>query len=340
MYLPPIIMAYRSNKKISKRAPIHSCMITNLTTEVANTSYHQPVMLQESVQGLAIKPDGIYVDITFGGGGHSRAILNCLTTGKLFAFDQDADAAAIAATINHPAFTFIPANARFLQRFLAFHHVQQVDGLLADLGVSSHQIDTATRGFSTRLAGPLDMRMDQGASLTASQVVNTYSGEQLTHILRTYGELRNAPAIAKALLAARAQQPIATTQTLKDTVLPLAPPRQQAKFLAQVFQALRIEVNDELGALQAWLTQSKQLLKAGGRLVVISYHSLEDRLVKRFIKTGNFEGDLQKDLYGNPLQPLVPVLNRVIVPREQELTINPRARSAKLRVGERTSLSP
>jgi 16S rRNA (cytosine1402-N4)-methyltransferase len=314
-------------------------MVNNFTPEATNTPYHQPVMLQESLEGLAIKPDGIYVDTTFGGGGHSRAILNHLTTGKLFAFDQDADAAALAASINHPAFTFIQANARFLQRFLAFHQVQQIDGLLADLGVSSHQIDTAIRGFSTRLGGPLDMRMDQNSSLTASQIVNTYTWEQLTHILRTYGELSAAPAIAKALLTARVQQPITTTQVFKDIVLPFTPPHQHAKFLARIFQALRIEVNDELGALQGWLKQSKQLLKPGGRLVVISYHSLEDRLVKRFIKTGNFEGDLQKDLYGNPLQPFIPISNKVIVPSEEELAANPRARSAKLRVGERTSWS-
>lgn len=313
-------------------------MIKSFTTEEANTVYHQPIMLQESLEGLAIKPDGIYVDTTFGGGGHSQVILNHLTTGKLFAFDQDGDAAAIAATINHPAFTFIQANARFLQRFLAFHQIQQIDGLLADLGVSSHQIDTAERGFSTRLAGPLDMRMDQSSNLTASQIINSFTGEQLTHILRIYGELHAAPKITKALLAARAKQPITTTQALKDIVLPFAPPRQHAKFLAQVFQALRIEVNDELGALQAWLEQSKQLLKPGGRLVVISYHSLEDRLVKRFIKTGNFEGDLQKDLYGNPLQPFIPISSKVIVPSEEELAANPRARSAKLRVGERTSI--
>jgi 16S rRNA (cytosine1402-N4)-methyltransferase len=312
-------------------------MISNSPRETTNNTYHQPVMLRESLEGLAIQPNGIYVDLTFGGGGHSRAILNHLTTGKLFAFDQDADAAAVAATIQHPAFTFIQANARFLQRFLAFHQVKQIDGLLADLGVSSHQIDTAERGFSTRLAGPLDMRMDPNSSFTASQVVNAYTWEQLTHILRTYGELHAAPKIAKALLAARAKQPITTTQALKDIVLPFAPPRQRAKFLAQVFQALRMEVNDELGALQAWLEQSKQLLKPSGRLVVISYHSLEDRLVKRFIKTGNFEGDLPKDFYGNPLQPFVPVFKKVMVPSEEELATNPRARSAKLRVGERTS---
>lgn len=304
-----------------------------------STTYHQPVMLRESLEGLAIQPNGMYVDITFGGGGHSRAILDQLTTGKLFAFDQDEDAAAVATTIKHPAFTFIQANARFLHRFLAFYQVQQIDGLVADLGVSSHQIDTAVRGFSTRLEGPLDMRMDQNSTLTASHIVNTYTWEQLTHILRTYGELRPAPAIAKALVAARAKQLITTTQGLKDIVLPFTPPRQYAKFLAQVFQALRIEVNDELGALQDWLEQTKQLLKSGGRIVVISYHSLEDRLVKRFVKTGNFEGDLQKDLYGNPLQTFVPIANKLIVPSEEELVANPRARSAKLRVGERTSWS-
>lgn len=310
-------------------------MTSNFIAELTNNSYHQPVMLKESIAGLAINPTGMYVDITFGGGGHSQAILNHLTTGKLFAFDQDADAAAIAATIHHPAFIFIQANARFLQRFLAFHQVQQIDGLLADLGMSSHQIDTAERGFSTRLAGPLDMRMDQNSTLTASHLVNTYTWEQLAHVLRTYGELRAAPAIAKALLSARAKEPITTTQVLKDIVFPFAPPRQHAKFLAQVFQALRMEVNDELGALQSWLAQSKQLLKPGGRLVVISYHSLEDRLVKRFIKTGNFEGNLQKDFYGNPLQPFVPGFNKVIVPTEKEILANPRSRSAKLRVGVR-----
>ncbi len=302
---------------------------------IMNTKYHQPVMLQESLDGLAIKPDGIYIDTTFGGGGHSCAILEHLQTGKLISFDQDADAAAIAATIEHPAFTFIQANARFLSRFLIFHQIQKVDGILADLGVSSHQIDTATRGFSTRLGGPLDMRMDQGTDMTASQIINTYTCQQLTNILSTYGELRNAVIIAKAIVEARDKQALTTTDMLTEVVLPFAPPRQSAQFLAKVFQALRIVVNDELGALQDWLLQSKELLHPGGRLVVISYHSLEDRLVKRFIKTGNFEGDLQQDIYGNIFRPLVPIKSKVTTATEAEIMANPRARSAKLRIGER-----
>jgi 16S rRNA (cytosine1402-N4)-methyltransferase len=300
--------------------------------------YHQPVMLQESIEGLAIQPNGIYVDATFGGGGHSLAILKHLKKGKLFAFDQDEDAEEIASRIEHPGFTFIKANTRFLQRFLAYHQVEKIDGLLADLGVSSHQIDTAHRGFSTRLEGPLDMRMDQASSLTASQIINTYSFESLTRLFRDYGELHRAPVLAKTILAARDKQPIETTQALKDLLLPYTLPRKSAKFFAQVFQALRIEVNDELGALKSLLEQSIQLLKPGGRLVVMSYHSLEDRLAKRMIKTGNLEGELQKDMYGNPLQTMIPISKKAIVASEAELAANPRARSAKLRVGERTNL--
>lgn len=300
-----------------------------------NTHYHQPVMLQESLAGLAIKPDGIYVDLTFGGGGHSRAILEQLTTGKLISFDQDADTAAVAATIQHPAFTFIKANARFMSRFLTFYKIDSVDGILADLGVSSHQIDTAERGFATRLAGPLDMRMDQSTEVTASQVINNYASQDLTKILSTYGELRNATAVAKAIVAAREQQSITTTDMLTAVVSPFSPPRQQSQFLAKVFQALRIEVNDELVALQDWLNQSSQVLKEGGRLVVISYHSLEDRLVKRFIKTGNCAGELEQDIYGNIYRSLVPIKTKVTVPTEEEVKANPRARSAKLRVGEK-----
>ncbi|ACE06275.1 hypothetical protein Aasi_0908 [Candidatus Amoebophilus asiaticus 5a2] len=303
-----------------------------------SSTYHQPVLLEESLQGLAIQPDGIYIDTTFGGGGHAKAILAQLKRGKLFAFDQDEDAESIASTWHDPNFTFIRANSRFIQRFLAYHQIEKIDGLIADLGVSSYQIDTALRGFSTRSEGPLDMRMDQSSSLTASQIVNTYSFEALTQLFRTYGELHSAPALAKALIAARTKHPIETTQSLKEIALPFSPPRKSAKFLAQVFQALRIEVNDELGALKSLLEQSLQLLKPGGRLVIISYHSLEDRLVKRFIKTGNFEGELDKDMYGNPLQPFVPVYKKAIVPTEEELVINSRSRSAKLRVGERTAL--
>jgi len=301
----------------------------------SNTQYHQPVMLQESLAGLAIQSNGIYVDLTFGGGGHSCAILEQLTTGKLISFDQDADAAAIAATIQHPAFIFIQANARFLNRFLAFNDIKQVDGILADLGFSSHQIDTADRGFATRLEGPLDMRMDQNTELTAGQIINTYSCQELKRILSEYGELRNASAIAKSIVATREKQPVTTTNMLAVVVSPFAPPRQHAQFLAKVFQAFRIEVNNELESLQVWLSQSTQLLKRGGRLVVISYHSLEDRLVKRFIKTGNFEGEPVKDIYGNILRPFLPMTSKVTMPTEAEMLANSRARSAKLRIGEK-----
>ncbi len=300
-----------------------------------NTAYHQPVMLQESLAGLAIKSNGVYIDLTFGGGGHSCAILERLTTGKLISFDQDSDAAAIAATIHHPAFTFIKANARFLNRFLAFNKIEHVDGILADLGLSSHQIDTADRGFATRLAGPLDMRMDQHTEITASQIINTYPFQDLKRILSEYGELRNAAAIAKAIVENREKQPITTTDMLVALVSPFSPPRQDAQFLAKVFQAFRIEVNNELEALQVWLAQSTQFLKRGGRLVVISYHSLEDRLVKRFIKTGNFEGEPMKDIYGNILRPFVPINNKVTMATAEETIANPRARSAKLRIAEK-----
>ncbi len=306
----------------------------------SNTHYHHPVMLEESLAGLAIKPDGIYVDITFGGGGHSRAILERLTTGKLFSFDQDADAAAIAATIKDKRFKFIQSNARFMENFLVFHKIQRVDGIIADLGVSSHQIDTAERGFSTRLDGPLDMRMDQSTDLTASYVINKYPYQDLQKIFFEYGELRNAIAIAKAIVAAREKQPITTTSMLKELVLPFAPPKQHAQFLAKVFQALRIEVNNEIGILKVWLDQSRDFLTRNGRLVVISYHSLEDRIVKRFIKTGNCEGKVEMDLYGNTYIPIEPIKTKVTIPTEAEIAANPRARSAKLRVGEKCIEEP
>ena len=297
--------------------------------------YHQPVLLQESLAGLAIKPQGVYVDLTFGGGGHTQAILSQLAGGRLLAFDQDQDAAQLASELQNQAFTFIRANARFMQQFLAFHGVSAVDGILADLGVSSHQLDTAARGFSTRLEALLDMRMDQESRCTAQEVINTYSLNQLTQLLKTYGEVRPAQAIARAIVTTRAHQPICTTGELKDVVQQFAPRGRSAKYLAQVFQAFRIAVNDELAALQAMLAQSAQLLKKGGRLVVIAYHSLEDRLVKHFIKTGNFAGEAQKDVYGNLIRPLSPVCKKPITPTEQEVQANPRARSAKLRIGER-----
>jgi 16S rRNA (cytosine1402-N4)-methyltransferase len=297
--------------------------------------YHQPVLLQASLQGLNIQPQGIYVDLTFGGGGHSQAILASLQGGRLIAFDQDEDAERVASHLKDPAFTFIRANARFMDRFLAFHGIDQVDGILADLGVSSHQIDTAERGFSTRADGVLDMRMDRTSKLTAQKVINTYSLKDLTHLLQTYGEIGPAYALAKAILAARTHQPIQTTEQLKELAKPFTLPHKSSKFLAQVFQAFRIEVNDELVVLKNILEQSERLLKKGGRLVVLTYHSLEDRLVKRFIKTGNFEGESQKDVYGNVLRPFKPLHNKPITASQEEIEANPRARSAKLRIGER-----
>mgnify|MGYP005847075087 CR=1 FL=1 len=299
------------------------------------STYHQPVMVQASLEGLGIQPQGTYVDLTFGGGGHAKAILSCLQGGRLLAFDQDEDAAQVASQLTNPAFTFIQANARFMDRFLAFHGVHAVDGILADLGVSSHQLNTAERGFSTRTPALLDMRMDRANKLTAQEVINTYSLADLTNLLKNYGEVRPARALAKAILHKRASKPIQTTEDLKNIVVPFAPPNKMSKYLAQVFQAFRLEVNDELGALQAVLMQTKQLIKPGARLVILSYHSLEDRLVKRFMKTGNFEGEPQKDLYGNLIRPFKPLHNKPIIPTQEEVQVNPRARSAKLRIGER-----
>ena len=302
-----------------------------------NNVYHQPVMLQAVVEGLQIHPQGIYVDTTFGGGGHARAILEQLRPGgHLFAFDQDREAEKEASKIISPLFTFIRANTRFIRRFLTYYQVEKVDGLIADLGVSSHQIDVPERGFSTRWEGPLDMRMDQGSTLTAAHIIHTYSYEALKRLFYTYGELRTAPLLAKAIVQAREKRKIETTQSLKEVVLPFASFRHQAKFLARVFQSLRIEVNDELGALQALLEQSTSLLKTGGRLVVIYYHSLDGRLVKRFIKTGNFEGKLDTDWYGNSLRPFIPIFKKAMAPDVAELAANPRARSAKLWIGTRT----
>lgn len=300
-----------------------------------STRMHTPVMLQESLEALAIKPAGTYVDLTFGGGGHAKAILKQLSRGRLLAFDQDEAAAQVAAQFPSKHFTFIRANARFMRQFLTLHGVRQVEGMLADLGVSSYQIDTAERGFSTRWDGRLDMRMDQARSLTAEEIVNTYAVAQLQQLLQNYGEVRNARTLAQAIVAARAAQPIHTTKDLRTLLQRWAPSGREAKYYAQVFQALRIEVNDELGAFKEILQQSIPLLKLGGRLVILSYHSLEDRLVKHFLKAGNFSGALHKDVYGNVLRPFKPVYSKPITPSEEEVRANNRARSAKLRVGER-----
>jgi 16S rRNA (cytosine1402-N4)-methyltransferase len=298
--------------------------------------YHQPVLLQECIEGLQIKPEGIYVDITFGGGGHSRAILEKLSSGKLFAFDQDADAARNAREITHPGFTFIEANFRHIRRYLKLYGVGQADGILADLGVSSHQIDSPERGFSTRFQAGLDMRMDQSASLTAKTVLNLYSEDQLHKIFGMYGEVKNARTLAATIVKERFARPINTVNELKAILAKFAPRGRENKYYAQVFQALRIEVNEELRVLEEFLEQTVLLLKPGGRLVVMSYHSLEDRLVKNFINKGKFSGEADKDLYGNLQVPFKPVTKKPIEASAEEVAANNRARSAKLRIAEKT----
>jgi len=296
--------------------------------------YHNPVMLNESVDGLNIQPGGTYVDVTFGGGGHSKLILDRLEGGRLIAFDQDSD--ALANSINDPRFTLIHQNFRYLKNFLRLHQAQKIDGLIADLGVSSHQFDIPERGFSTRFDGELDARMDKRNEKTASTIVNTYQLNELTKILRLYGELKNAYSIAKKIIESRATASINTVEELKACIAPLTLKHKENKFYAQVFQALRIEVNEELQALESLLTQSAEVLKPGGRLVFLSYHSLEDRLVKNFIKAGNFEAELVKDFYGNILSPFKSITRKPVIANAKEIETNNRARSAKLRIAERT----
>lgn len=292
--------------------------------------YHSPVLLHESVDGLAIKPDGVYVDVTFGGGGHSREILKRLGEhGRLFGFDQDADAQA--NKIDDERFVLIPENFRYIKRFLRFYGVLKVDGVLADLGVSSHQFDEADRGFSTRFDAELDMRMNQNDQLSAYAVVNKYGEEALSKVLFNYGELRNANAMAKQIVEARDEEKIKTSFQLKSVLKQFLPNAKEHKILAQIFQAIRIEVNQEIEVLKEFLTQIPGLLNKGGRLSVISYHSLEDRLVKRFIRNGLFEGEPEKDFYGNFEVPLKKV-GKMIVPSKEEVKVNNRARSAKLRI--------
>lgn len=297
--------------------------------------YHNPVMLRESIDGLNIQPNGIYVDVTFGGGGHSRAILSRLNQGRLIAFDQDKDAQD--NTINDPRFTLIHQNFKYLKNFLRLHQAVKIDGILADLGVSSHQFDVAERGFSTRFNGQLDARMDIRNELTAASIVNTYSDADLTRVFRLYGELKNAYSISKRLIDYRNTQNITTVDELKAALTSLAPRNRENKFYAQVFQALRIEVNDELDALKQLLQQSSEVLNPGGRLVVLSYHSLEDRLVKNFIRSGNFEGKIEKDFYGNVLSPFKSITRKPLVSGQEEIEQNSRARSAKLRIAEKTN---
>ncbi len=298
-------------------------------------TYHKPVLLKESIDALQLHPEGIYVDLTFGGGGHSMAILEHLKGGKLFAFDQDSDAGENAARITSKSFTFIKNNFRYVDKFLKLHNVHQVDGILADLGVSSHQIDTPGRGFSTRFQGDLDMRMDKASSKTAKQVINTYSEEELHRIFGMYGEVRNAKSLAATIVKERMATKIQTVDNLKSVIGDLAPKGREFKYYAQVFQALRIEVNNELEVLKEMLTRSMHVLKPGGRLVIISYHSLEDRLVKNFINKGKFYGEVEKDIYGNEIKPLKSMTRKPVVATEEETLENNRARSAKMRIAEK-----
>ncbi len=295
--------------------------------------YHNPVLLQASVDGLNIKPDGIYVDVTFGGGGHSKEILKRLgPNGKLFAFDQDED--ALANALPDERFTLINENFRFIKRFLRFYSVKNVDGILADLGVSSHQFDVAERGFSTRFDAELDMRMSQKNDLSAYRVVNEYDESNLKRVFLDYGELKNAPVLARTIVEARANRPIKTTDELKEVLVKYLPERIRNKILAQIYQAIRIEVNQEMDVLKEFLEQSLEILNPGGRLSVISYHSLEDRLVKRFMKNGMFEGEPERDFFGNFSVPFK-TIGKLIVPSNDEIKINNRARSAKLRIAEK-----
>ena len=299
-------------------------------------AYHIPALLHETIDGLHIRPDGVYVDVTFGGGGHSREILNHLgKNGKLLGLDQDEE-----AYNNRPddeRFIFVRSNFRHITNFLKYHGVEQVDGILADLGVSSHHFDSADRGFSFRFDGNLDMRMNKKATLSAEQIINTYSEEKLADLFYNYGELNNARKLASAIAKARAQNKITTINQLLEILQPFFKFEREKKDLAKAFQAIRIEVNDEMRTLKELLMQVPELLKPGGRLAVITYHSLEDRMVKNFIRSGNMEGKLQKDFYGNIQAPLKAINNKPIVPTDDEVQTNPRARSAKLRVAEKVN---
>lgn len=302
-----------------------------------NTDYHIPVMLRECLEGLIINPEGIYVDVTFGGGGHTRAILEQLTTGHLYSFDQDADAKAESLKIDSPNFTFINANFRNIGKYLKVYGVKKVDGILADLGISSHQIDTPERGFSTRFDAALDMRMNTETGQTAAEIVNEYSAEDLHKIFGMYGELKNAKSVAHAIANTRNSKPIETINDLKNALKNFAPRGKENKFFAQVFQALRIEVNEELKVLEEFLEQTPDLLAPNGRLVVMSYHSLEDRPVKNFIRSGKFFGEVEKDMFGNEIKPLQSITRKPVEADEAELQRNPRARSAKLRIAEKSA---
>ncbi|MEZ7948715.1 MAG: 16S rRNA (cytosine(1402)-N(4))-methyltransferase RsmH [Macellibacteroides fermentans] len=296
--------------------------------------YHIPVMLNECMEGLAIKPDGVYVDVTFGGGGHSREILSRLgKKGTLYGFDQDADAENNIPEDNR--FVFVRSNFRYLSNFMRFHGETEIDGLLADLGVSSHHFDDKDRGFSFRFQGMLDMRMNTRAGKTAADILNTYTEEALSTLFYLYGELKNSRKLASVIVKARETKPLETTDEFLALITPYIGKDKEKKMLAQVFQALRIEVNDEMRALREMLQQAMRLLKPGGRLVVMTYHSLEDRLVKNFFKSGNFEGTISQDFFGNIQSPFRLINNKVITPSSEEVEVNPRSRSAKLRIAEK-----
>ena len=297
--------------------------------------YHSPVLLNECIEGLNIKPTGIYVDVTFGGGGHSKEIMKHLDGGKLFAFDQDAD--AYENNLPQDGFKLIDANFRYLRNFLRMERVKKVDGILADLGVSSHQFDVAERGFSTRFEGELDMRMNPKSDLSAKEIVNDYSEENLANVLYKYGELKNSRRIAKEIVSARQVERINTTTELIVVVAKIVPEKYRNQFLARIFQAIRIEVNDEIVALEEMLLSAVDMLNPGGRLVVLSYHSLEDRLVKNLMKKGNLEGNAEKDFFGNPIKDLIEINRKVIVATADEVKQNSRARSAKLRIAEKSN---
>jgi len=297
-------------------------------------TYHVPVLLKESIDGLQIRSGGIYVDVTFGGGGHSKMILECLKgKGHLYGFDQDEDAEKNG--FSDPQFTFVRSNFRYLSNFMDWYGVKEIDGLLADLGVSSHHFDDGSRGFSFRLEGNLDMRMNQRAGINAAEILHTFSEKDLADVFYNYGELRNSRAIAKAVVKRREQKRIETSDDFLEILKPFFSREKEKKQLAQIFQSLRIATNNEMDALKELLMQAGALLKSGGRLAVITYHSLEDRLVKNFFKTGNFEGIVEKDFYGNIISPFLAINTKVIVPQPEEIERNPRSRSAKLRIVEK-----
>jgi 16S rRNA (cytosine1402-N4)-methyltransferase len=295
--------------------------------------YHNPVLLNECIEGLAINPKGVYVDATFGGGGHSRHIMKNLSSGKLFAFDQDED--SNENVIQDERFVFICQNFRYLTNFLKLYKAIPVNGILADLGVSSHQFDVAERGFSTRLSGMIDMRMNKNMETSAANILNKYSEKKLISIFSDYGEIRNSKRLASVIIRKRELKAISTVDELKNVINDCVQQGKENKYYAQVFQALRIEVNDELGALKDLLRQSVNALMRGGRIVIISYHSLEDRIVKNFFKSGNFKGEIEKDFYGNPVIPFKVINRKPIVPGTEEISKNSRARSARLRIAEK-----